>query len=127
MITADSTYYTEVYGGVQYADITALLTRAANIIDAAVFIDESLLAETQVDYVKKAICAEAEFIGASGGISAVAAASGGGGGFTLGKFSVTSPAAGTAGAAAASGAIPCDTAYAYLERACVTYRGCAVI
>ena len=126
MITADSTYYTEVYGGVQYADITALLTRAANIIDTAVFIDESLLADTQIDYVKKAICAEAEHIGASGGISALAAASAGGG-FTLGKFSVTSPAAGTAGAAAASGAIPCDTAYAYLERACVTYRGCAVI
>ena len=127
MITADTEFYTKVYGGVQYADITALLTRAANIIDAAVFIDESLLAETQVDYVKKAICAEAEYIGASGGISAVAAASGGGGGFTLGKFSVTAPAAGTAGAAAASGAIPCDTAYAYLERACVTYRGVGVV
>ena len=127
MITADTEFYTNVYGGVQYADITALLTRAANIVDAAVFIDESLLAETQVDYVKKAICAEAEFIGSSGGISAVAAASGGGGGFTLGKFSVTAPAAGTAGAAAASGAIPCDTAYAYLERACVTYRGVGVI
>ena len=127
MITADTEFYTNVYGGVQYADITALLTRAANIVDAAVFIDESLLAETQVDYVKKAICAEAEFIGSSGGISAVAAASGGGGGFTLGKFSVTAPAAGTAGAAAASGAIPCDTAYAYLERACVTYRGVGVV
>ena len=127
MITADTEFYTNVYGGVQYADITALLTRAANIIDAAVFIDESLLAETQVDYVKKAICAEAEYIGASGGIAAIAAASGGGGGFTLGKFSVTAPAAGTAGAAAASGAIPCDTAYAYLERACVTYRGVGVI
>jgi hypothetical protein len=126
MITADSTYYTEVYGGVQYADITALLTRAANIIDTAVFIDESLLADTQIDYVKKAICAEAEHIGASGGIAAIAAASGGGG-FTLGKFSVTAPAAGSAGAAAASGAIPCDTAYAYLERACVTYRGVGVI
>ncbi len=126
MITADTEFYTNVYGGVQYADITALLTRAANIIDAAVFIDESLLADTQIDYVKKAICAEAEHIGASGGISAIAAASAGGG-FTLGKFSVTAPAAGTAGAAAASGAIPCDTAYAYLERACVTYRGVGVI
>lgn len=127
MITADTEFYTNVYGGVQYADITALLTRAANIIDAAVFIDESLLADTQIDYVKKAICAEAEHIGASGGIAAIAAASAGGGGFTLGKFSVTAPAAGSAGAAAASGAIPCDTAYAYLERACVTYRGVGVI
>jgi hypothetical protein len=127
MITADTEFYTNVYGGVQYADITALLTRAANIIDTAVFIDESLLTDTQIDYVKKAICAEAEHIGASGGIAAIAAASGGGGGFTLGKFSVTAPAAGSAGAAAASGAIPCDTAYAYLERACVTYRGVAVI
>ena len=127
MITADTTYYPTVYGGVQYADISALLTRAANIIDTAVFIDESLLADTQIDYVKKAICAEAEHIGASGGISALAAATGGSGGFTLGKFSVPAPAAGSAGAAAASGAIPCDTAYAYLERACVTYRGVGVI
>jgi hypothetical protein len=127
MITADTEFYTNVYGGVQYADITALLTRAANIIDTAVFLDESLLADTQIDYVKKAICAEAEYIGAAGGIASAVGTSSSGSGFTLGKFSVTAPAAGTAGAAAASGAIPCDTAYAYLERACVTYRGVGVI
>jgi hypothetical protein len=53
MITADTEFYTNVYGGVQYADITALLTRAANIIDTAVFIDESLLTDVQIDYVKR--------------------------------------------------------------------------
>lgn len=115
MITVDTLYYTDVYGGTAADDTEQCLKRAAGIIDSMILVTP--VSDMQIAAYKNAVCAEAEYISENGGASAIN--SGGISSVSLGKFSVSSGSGGTDGIADKIS----DIAVMYLDRAGLLYRG----
>lgn len=117
-VTSD--YYYNTYHGVEFADIDAYLARAEDMIDNV--ISSAPVGEYQQTHYNKAVCAQAEAIGLSGGISAWIT-SVGGTSFTIGSFSMSGMAQTSAGG---SVRISGD-AMGYLESAGLTSRQVGLI
>ena len=118
---ADAAYYTNVYKGTEvYDDLDVLLDRASDIVRQHTLYrldDISKLPNFMQDNVKKAVCAQAEYINANGGLEWLN--SGGIASFSIGKFSMSGGSSG--GASAKKIAAP--TMLSYLEAVGLLYRG----
>lgn len=113
-------YYRNVYGGAEYDDIDTLLKRAEMLIRCTASGEPET--EEQRTLYNWAVCAQAEFIGAAGGIEAYA--SGTGGSVTVGAFSMSSGS--SAEEAGRYGGRICPDSEMYLEKAGLLYRGVPV-
>lgn len=119
---ADAVYYTDVYKGTEvYDDLDVLLERASDIVrqQMTCHIDDiSVLPSFMQENIKKAVCAEAEYINSNGGFESLGTDSTAS--FTIGKFSVSggSSSGGTSSSYQAS-----PRATAYLEAVGLLYRG----
>lgn len=123
-MAADRDFYINIYGGVEYDDLSRLLTRAENVIDSVILTEPD--GETQEMAYNFAVCAQAEYMGLCGGVEAWAmSVSGTAQSFTLGSFSMSSGGSSSGGGSAAARGI-CSRAESYLERAGLLYRGCGV-
>ena len=123
-MAADRDFYINIYGGVEYDDLSRLLLRAGNVIDSVILTEPD--GETQEGTYNFAVCAQAEYIGLCGGVEAWAmSVSGTAQSFTLGSFSMSSGGSSSGGGSAAARGI-CSRAESYLERAGLLYRGCGV-
>ena len=128
MPIVDENYYNNIYKGVRVeSDLSALLERASDIVrqNCTYVIDdiEKLPSFMQED-LKKAVCAQVEFMEMNGGIEGF---SGGnfssGSGFSIGKFSMSD---GNSSGNSVSGKISGRNSpdmLAYLEAAGLLYRG----
>lgn len=118
----DESYYRDVYKGAEvYDDLPTLLDRASDIVRQHSLYrldDISALPFFMQDNVKKAVCAQAEFIDANGGLDSLN--SGGTASFTIGKFSMSGGAAGN-GSNRSPAASP--LMLSYLEAVGLLYRG----
>lgn len=121
MAFADEQYYREIYKGAEVSDdLSVLLDRASDMVQSQVLyrLDNlDKLPSFMRENVKRATCAQVEFINANGGLEWFD--SGNSGGFTIGKFSM-SGGGNSSGKAAQSFS---GTALAYLEAAGLLYRG----
>lgn len=123
-MAADRDFYINIYGGVEYDDLSRLLLRAGNEINC--FILRAPETEEEMRQFDLAVCAQAEYMGLCGGIDAWAmSVSGTAQSFTLGSFSMSSGGSSSGGGSAAARGI-CSRAESYLERAGLLYRGCGV-
>lgn len=123
-MAADRDFYINIYGGVEYDDLSRLLLRAGNVIDSVILTEPD--GETQERAYSFAVCAQAEYMGLCGGIDAWAmSVSGTAQSFTLGSFSMSQGGSSSGGGSAAARGI-CSRAESYLERAGLLYRGCGV-
>lgn len=117
----DAAYYTDVYKGVEVYDaLDVLLERSFDIVQQHTLYrldDISKLPNFMQENIKKAVCAQAEYINANGGLEWLN--SGGAVSFTIGKFSMSGGSSG--GTAAKQIAAP--TMLAYLEAVGLLYRG----
>lgn len=109
-------YFTEEYGGgaADYISAKKLLERAEGIVMTEIAAADC--EPWQEEMLKKAICAEAEFIAANGGVEWINEA--GRSYVHLGKFSST--------AVGESGGLLSPVAVGYLNRAGLLYRGVKV-
>lgn len=86
----DESYYRDVYKGAEvYDDLPTLLDRASDIVRQHSLYkldDISALPSFMQENVRKAVCAQAEFIDANGGLDMLTA--GGAASFSIGKFSM---------------------------------------
>ncbi len=121
MAFADEKYYREIYKGAEVGDdLSVLLERASDMVQAQVLYrldDLEKLPSFMKENIKKATCAQVEFINANGGLEWFG--SGNYGGFTIGKFSMS----GSSGASGKGSQSFSGTALAYLEAAGLLYRG----
>lgn len=123
-MAADRDFYINIYGGVEYDDLSRLLLRAGNVIDSVILTEPD--GETQERAYNFAVCAQAEYMGLCGGVEAWAmSVSGTAQSFTLGSFSMSQGGSSSGGGSAAARGI-CSRAESYLERAGLLYRGCGV-
>lgn len=117
----DAAYYTDVYKGAEVYDaLDVLLERSFDIVQQHTLYrldDISKLPIFMQENIKKAVCAQAEYINANGGLEWLN--SGGAVSFSIGKFSMSGGSSG--GAAAKQIAAP--TMLAYLEAVGLLYRG----
>ena len=117
----DAAYYTDVYKGVEVYDaLDVLLERSFDIVQQHTLYrldDISKLPNFMQENIKKAVCAQAEYINANGGLEWLD--SGGIASFSIGKFSMSGGSSG--GVAAKQIAAP--TMLAYLEAVGLLYRG----
>ena len=117
----DAAYYTDVYKGAEVYDaLDVLLERSFDIVQQHTLYrldDISKLPNFMQENIKKAVCAQAEYINANGGLEWLD--SGGAASFTIGKFSMSGGSSG--GATAKQIAAP--TMLAYLEAVGLLYRG----
>ena len=101
-------------------DLTVLLSRAADAINNVIAFSGYTVdtaPDVVADNVKKAVCAQADYIDAQGGVSCLADSSGVSSA-TIGKFSYQSSAQGDQAAEL------CNQAYQYLAPTGILYRGC---
>ena len=115
-----SDYYYNTYHGVEFADIDAYLARAEDMIDNV--ISSAPVGEYQQTHYNKAVCAQAEAIGLSGGIAAWLA-SANGTSFTIGSFSMSGISQTSAGGTVRIS----GDAMGYLESAGLTSRRVGLI
>ena len=117
----DAAYYTDVYKGVEVYDaLDVLLERSFDIVQQHTLYrldDISKLPNFMQENIKKAVCAQAEYINANGGLEWLN--SGGAVSFSIGKFSMSGGSSG--GASSQQTAAP--TMLAYLEAVGLLYRG----
>ena len=87
----DESYYRDVYKGAEvYDDLGVLLDRASDIVRQHTLYkldDIEALPSFMQENIKKAVCAQAEFIDANGGLDMLN--SGGAASFSIGKFSMS--------------------------------------
>ena len=129
----DENYYNNVYKGVQAEnDLSALLERASDIVrqNCLYVIDDiEALPSFMQENLKKAVCAQAEFMEMNGGIEAFASGNASSGtGFSIGKFSMSGVnSSGSSGGISGkiSGRNSPDM-LAYLEAIGFLYRGVGV-
>ena len=123
-MAADRDFYINIYGGVEYDDLSRLLLRAGNVIDGVILTEPD--GETQERAYNFAVCAQAEYIGLCGGVEAgCSVVSGGVSSFTVGSFSMSQGGASGSGAGGSSAGV-CSRALAYLDKAGLLYRGYSV-
>ncbi len=119
-----SSYYTDTWHGNfdgSAEDLTVLLSRAVDVINIAITMSGytvNTAPDVVAENVKKAVCAQADYIDAQGGVSNMAD-SGGVSSATIGKFSYQA-------SDSASSTDLCDQAYQYLTATGLLYRGCSV-
>lgn len=121
MAYADAAYYTNTWHGT-YAgsDLAVLLDRAADVLDATCLnsIDITVLTPTQLNLLKKANCAQADYIvNTLGGTDGMSGSTGGS--FHIGSYSETN----SDGAGASSACAVSAQAGMYLFGAGLGYRG----
>lgn len=122
-MTVDSKYYVDIYGGEMFEDINRLLRRAEDVIICITTQKpEGIMQET---YYKKAICAQAEYIGLCGGVAAWQMTSSNGVSFTVGSFSMSGGVSSGDGSSQSNEIAP--DALKFLEKGGLCYRGAAVI
>lgn len=123
-MAADRDFYINIYGGVEYDDLSRLLLRAGNVIDSVILTEPD--GENQERAYNFAVCAQAEYIGLCGGVEAwCSVASGSVSSFTVGSFSMSQGGASGSGAGGSSAGV-CSGALAYLDKAGLLYRGCGI-
>lgn len=119
---ADAAYYTDVYKGTEvYDDLGVLLDRASDIVRQHTIYrldDISMLPSFMQDNIKRAVCAQVEYINANGGLDWLN--SNGVVSFSIGKFSMSS---GSSGGGASSQQTVSPAMLAYLEAVGLLYRG----
>ncbi len=119
-------YKNEWGGGCSDEELPALLLRAEIIVNNAVMMS-GVTVENAPEALKKplysAVCAQADYIGENGGISALSE-SNSGGSVSLGKFSYSG---GVSEGGGASLCALCPQAAAILETAGLLYRGVNVL
>lgn len=122
----DIAYYTDVYKGAEvYDDLGVLLDRASDMVRQSTLcpLDNLSRLPTFVqENVKKAVCAQVEYINANGGLDWIN--SSGASSVTIGKFSMSSGSSGGNGSAKQ---IISPNMLAYLEQAGLLYRGGGVL
>ena len=118
----DAAYYTDVYKGVEVYDaLDVLLERSFDIVQQHTLYrldDISKLPIFMQENIKKAVCAQAEYINANGGLEWLD--SGGIASFSIGKFSMSG---GSSGSGSSSQQTAAPTMLAYLEAVGLLYRG----
>ncbi|MCM1024642.1 MAG: hypothetical protein NC395_11385 [Prevotella sp.] len=118
----DENYYRDVYKGAEvYDDLPTLLDRASDIVRQNTLYrldDIEKLPSFMRENIKKAVCAQAEFIYANGGLDMLN--SGGTVSFSIGKFSMSGGASGN-GSSRSPAVSP--LMLSYLEAAGLLYRG----
>ena len=118
----DAAYYTDVYKGVEVYDaLDVLLERSFDIVQQHTLYrldDISKLPSFMQENIRKAVCAQAEYINANGGLEWLN--SGGAVSFSIGKFSMSG---GSSGSGASSQQTAAPTMLAYLEAVGLLYRG----
>lgn len=118
----DESYYTEVYKGAEVCDdLSVLLDRASDIVRQHTLYrldDIDSLPHFMQENVRKAVCAQAEFIDANGGLDMLI--TGGAASFSIGKFSMSGGATGNS-----SNRSPTVSPLmlSYLEAVGLLYRG----
>ncbi len=124
MAFADEQYYRKVYKGAEVDDdLSVLLDRASDMVQAQVLYrldDLDKLPSFMKENIKKATCAQVEFINANGGLEWFDNSNSGG--FSIGKFSM-SGSSGASGTSSKNSQSFSGTALAYLEAAGLLYRG----
>ena len=120
----DKNYYTDVYKGAEVDDdLGVLLDRSSDIVRQHTLYlldDIEIFPESIQENIKKAVCAQAEFINANGGLDSLNSDSVSS--FSIGKFSVTGGSKNLSGkSSAAISAAP--LMLSYLESAGMLYRG----
>ena len=116
-VTSD--YYYDTYHGVEFADIDTYLARAEDMIQNIISSDPE--GDYQQTHYSKAVCAQAEAIGLSGGL-AVWLSGAQGGSFTIGSFSMSGGSSTVAG-----GTNIAAVAMGYLESAGLLCRGIGLL
>ena len=118
----DAAYYTDVYKGAEVYDaLDVLLERSFDIVQQHTLYrlnDISKLPNFMQENIKKAVCAQAEYINANGGLEWLN--SGGAVSFSIGKFSMSGGSSGSGGSSQQTAA---PTMLAYLEAVGLLYRG----
>lgn len=118
----DAAYYTDVYKGAEVYDaLDVLLERSFDIVQQHTLYrldDISKLPNFMQENIKKAVCAQAEYINANGGLEWLN--SGGIASFSIGKFSMSG---GSSGSGSSSQQTAAPTMLAYLEAVGLLYRG----
>lgn len=113
-----SEYYYDTYHGVEFEDIDTYLARAEDMIQNIISSEPE--GEYQQTHYSKAVCAQAEAIGLSGGL-AVWLSGAQGGSFTIGSFSMSG------GSVSGSSVRISGVAMGYLESAGLLCRGIGLI
>ena len=118
-------FYRDVYCGVEYPELERLLKRSENEIGGVIFMSPE--GDEQVRLYEFAVCAQAEYMGLSGGIEAWAAKSSGDiASVSVGAFSMSYGGnSGSSGGGSADGI--CGRALEYLAKAGLLYRGVGAI
>ena len=118
----DESYYRGVYKGAEvYDDLGVLLDRASDIVRQQTLYrldDIDSLPRFMQENVKKAVCAQAEFIDLNGGLDTLNSA--GTASFTIGKFSMSG---GTSGNGSNRSPSASPLMLSYLEAVGLLYRG----
>lgn len=118
----DESYYLDIYKGAEvYDDLGVLLDRASDIVRQHTLyrldgVDS--LPFFMRDNVRKAVCAQAEFIDQNGGLDALNSV--GTASFSIGKFSMSS---GSAGGGSGRSPAASPLMLSYLEAVGLLYRG----
>ncbi len=118
-------YYKTVWGGAWSDDTPALLGRSRLLVENAVFmsgVNISTAPESVRNAFYNAVCAQADYISAAGGIDALSET--GGASFSLGKFSYSESTGESVGAAYIR---LCPQARAFLAPTGLLYKGVDVI
>lgn len=116
-------YYTEVYFGepVDEADFPRLFARAQETLEALTLGRLYTVGESLMDHVRRALCAQIEYLHMMGVESATVGASAGS--FTTGHVSVSG---GSSGGGDASAVTACARAQMHLFPTGLLYRGCVL-
>lgn len=123
-MTVDAEYYSNRFGGTDYADIDRLLLRAEKVISNMIIVTP--VGSAQEKAYMDAVCAQAEYMGLCGGIEAWSASvSGTVSSVSIGSFSLSQGgAAASSGTASRRGISP--DAISYLEISGLLERRCRV-
>lgn len=118
----DESYYRDVYKGAEvYDDLGVLLDRASDIVRQQTLYrldDIDSLPHFMQENVRKAVCAQAEFIDLNGGLDTLNSA--GTASFSIGKFSMSG---GTSGNGSNRSPAASPLMLSYLEAVGLLYRG----
>ena len=118
----DESYYLDIYKGAEvYDDLGVLLDRASDIVRQHTLyrlVGVDSLPFFMRDNVRKAVCAQAEFIDQNGGLDALNSV--GTASFSIGKFSMSS---GSAGGGSGRSPAASPLMLSYLEAVGLLYRG----
>lgn len=123
-MTVDAEYYTNHFGGTDYADIDRLLIRAEKAISNMIIVTPE--GAVQEKAYMDAVCAQAEYMGLCGGIEAWSAlVSGTASSVSIGSFSLSQGSSAASSGTAYRKGISAD-AVSYLETAGLLERRCCV-